>query len=220
MATLRAALRNAGAVADSDIDVPGLVTPLVAQDAAPQCTIEQIDYDRTGGRFTATLAIAVESEPIQRMRLSGNVREMADTVVTTHRLMAGSVIGPGDLTLHRQRAEPTREAIVRDPLEAIGLAVRHMAAAGQTLSLADLAVPFTIQKGARVTMELSAPGLSLTGVGQAQESGVLGATISVLNPLSRAVVEAEILGPDRVRVTPGTAPRAAARPQAKQVSQR
>ena len=220
VACLRAALSNAGASADSELDVPGLVTPLVAPEAAPQSTIEQIDYDRASGRFTATLAIATSGEPIQRMRVSGTVHEMAEAVVTTHRLLPGSIVGPGDLTLRRQRAEPGREALVRDPLQAIGLAVKRMEQAGQTLPLADLAVPLVVQKGARVKMELAVPGLALSGIGQALEAGALGARISVLNPASRAVVEAEILGPDRVRVIPDGVPRSDAPTSRFLVSQR
>ena len=220
MECLRAALTNAGAPADSDIDVPGLVPPLVAPNAVPLATIEQIDLDIAGGRFTATLAVTTDSDPVQRLRLSGTVREMVEAVVTTHRLLAGSIIGPGDLTVRRQRAGSTRIAVVQDPSQAIGLELRHAASPGQTIALADLAVPYTVQKGARVTMELYVPGLSLTGVGQALEPGILGATIRVINPTSRAVVEAEILGADRVRVTPGETLHPASRPLASKVSQR
>jgi flagella basal body P-ring formation protein FlgA len=55
-------------------------------------------------------------------------------------------------------------------------------------------------------MELNAPGLALNGQGLALASGGLGERITVLNPGSRAVMEAEIIGPDRVRVAPGSEP--------------
>lgn len=38
------------------------------------------------------------------------------------------------------------------------------------------------------------------------ESGAVGDRIQVLNPNSHAVVETEIVAPDRVRVTPGSTP--------------
>jgi len=55
-------------------------------------------------------------------------------------------------------------------------------------------------------MQLLAPGLLLLAQGQALESGAVGERIQVLNPASRAVVEAEIVGRDRVRVAPGSVP--------------
>ena len=63
-----------------------------------------------------------------------------------------------------------------------------------------------VQKGATVQMVLDSPGIALTAQGQAMEPGAIGERIRVLNPVSRAVVEAEVIGPDRVRVAPDTMP--------------
>jgi flagella basal body P-ring formation protein FlgA len=77
---------------------------------------------------------------------------------------------------------------------------------GQPLLLAELGRLASVQKGANVTMQLQAPGLTLLAQGQALESGGIGDRIQVLNPTSHAVVEAEVIASDRVRVAPGTAP--------------
>jgi flagella basal body P-ring formation protein FlgA len=55
-------------------------------------------------------------------------------------------------------------------------------------------------------MELQTTGLSLSALGVAMRAGAVGDRITVMNPNSRAVVEAEIIGPDRVRVAPGSFP--------------
>ena len=55
-------------------------------------------------------------------------------------------------------------------------------------------------------MVLDSPGIALTARGQAMEPGAIGERIRILNPASRAVVEAEVIGPDRVRVTPNGLP--------------
>ena len=72
--------------------------------------------------------------------------------------------------------------------------------------------PALVQRGANVQMQLQAPGISLVAQGVAMDSGATGERIRVLNPSSRAVVEAEVIGPGRVRVTPdsiaGRRPRA------------
>ena len=67
-----------------------------------------------------------------------------------------------------------------------------------------------MSKGARVRMQLAARGIELTGMGIATEPGALGDQISVLNPNSHMVVQAQVTGPDAVSVAPG----AAAIPQA------
>jgi flagella basal body P-ring formation protein FlgA len=97
--------------------------------------------------------------------------------------------------------------MLRDPAQAIGLAARRAIAAGQPVALSGLAPPIAVLKGARVAMDLRGPGLSLSAIGQAMEPGAIGARIAVLNPASRAVVMAEIVGPDRVRVIPDALPR-------------
>ena len=56
-------------------------------------------------------------------------------------------------------------------------------------------------------MLLDSPGIALTAQGQALEAGAIGERIRVLNPVSRAVLEAEVIGPGRVRVAPDASPR-------------
>ena len=63
-----------------------------------------------------------------------------------------------------------------------------------------------VAKGATVLMVLDSPGIALTAQGQAMETGAIGERIRVMNPTSRAVVEAEVIGADRVRVAPDAVP--------------
>ena len=72
--------------------------------------------------------------------------------------------------------------------------------------MGELTRPAMVQKGATVLMVLDSPGIALTAQGQAMEAGAIGERIRVLNPVSRAVVEAEVIGPDRVRVAPNALP--------------
>jgi flagella basal body P-ring formation protein FlgA len=94
--------------------------------------------------------------------------------------------------------------VLRLAAEAVGLQLRHQLSAGQPLIKTELTQPSMVQKGARVLMQFDSPGISLTGQGQALETGAIGERIRVLNPTSRAVVEAEVTGPDRVRVAPNS----------------
>jgi len=82
--------------------------------------------------------------------------------------------------------------------------------AGQPLPVADLMRPAMVVRGASVQMLLQTAGLSLVAQGVAQETGATGERIRVLNPTSRALVEAEVIGPGRVRVRPETTPVAVA----------
>lgn len=208
MTPLRAALTDAGASGDSDITLPGFTPPLIGMGDTPGLTIEQLSLDRDTGRFTAMLVIAPPDGALTRFRLAGQVEEMTSAVVPTHRLLPGTVIGPADVTVQRVRALPWLADRVHTPEQAIGLAVRRMEPAGQPLPVADLGPPIAVQKGARVTMELQAPGLSISGVGLAAEQGAVGDQIRVLNPASHSLVTAEVIAADLVRVVPLALPRA------------
>jgi flagellar basal body P-ring formation protein FlgA len=206
MAALRTALVGVGAPGDADIDLPGFSAPLVPTDSHPQATMEQLDYDAASGRFTGVLAVGGEGMDLQTERLSGTVQEMLSVPVPVRRLAAGSVIQPDDLTIARVRAGLARGNVVQDPAQAVGMAVRHQTMPGQPVPLADLTHPLAVRKGARVAMQLQSPGISLAALGQAMEAGALGDQIQVMNPVSHAVVLAEITGPDQVRVMPGSIP--------------
>ncbi len=83
---------------------------------------------------------------------------------------------------------------------------KRQIAGGAPLGVTELMRPSMVQKGATVLMMLDSPGIALTAQGQAMEAGAIGERIRILNPVSRAVVEAEVTGPDRVRVAPSALP--------------
>jgi flagella basal body P-ring formation protein FlgA len=206
LTALRAALAGAGAPADGDLELPGFAAPTVPAEGRTDAAIEQVDYDSASGRFTAMLAVIATDMPIQRLRLSGQLQEMVELPVLAHRVPAGSVLQAGDLQLARLRAGALRGETVRRITDAVGQSLKRAAVPGQPLTTADLMRPALVQKGARVVMELDAPGLALTDQGVAQDPGGAGDRIRVLNASSRAVLEAEVIGADRVRVSPGSLP--------------
>jgi flagellar basal body P-ring formation protein FlgA len=144
-------------------------------------------------------------EPIH-MRLTGRVDDTIDLPVATTRLLAGSVLRADDVHIARVHTMLVRSEVVRRTDDAIGMQLKRALAAGQPLMVSELMRPSMVQKGAAVTMLLDSPGITLSAQGQALESGAIGERIRVLNPVSRAVLEAEIIGPDRVRVAPNSMP--------------
>jgi flagella basal body P-ring formation protein FlgA len=204
MAALREALAASGVPPEHcEVDLADFTAPLVPFEAAPRPLVTELDYDRATGRFTAVLLVTGDGiEPISA-RIGGRVDELIEVPVATARLSAGIVLGPEDIHMARVRAGVANGAVARQPEDAIGLQLRHQIAAGQPLMLADLSRPELVLRGANVQMLLDSPGILLVAQGQAMESGAIGEHIRVLNPVSHAVIEAEVVGPDRVRVTPG-----------------
>ena len=67
-------------------------------------------------------------------------------------------------------------------------------------------MPTLVKRDARVTMMADSPGLSLSAEGRALENGGAGEHIRVVNPSSRAVLDAVVIGEGRVRIDPQAPP--------------
>lgn len=206
LAPLRAALVAAGAQADGEIDLGRFTAPLVPIETTVAAVIGSLQYDPVSGRFSALLNITGATIDPVALGLSGRVETTLELPVATVRLGPGAVIGASDLRMARVRTSLINREVARRPDQAVGLQVRQQIAAGQPLPLAELMPPLLVKKGARVVMLLDSPGIALTAEGKALEAGGEGDRVRVQNPVSHAVVEAEVLADGRVRVDPGALP--------------
>lgn len=203
---VKAALVAAGASPDCDVDLPAFTPPMVPAGAKPQPLASELDYDANGGHFTATLSVTGDGmEPIN-LRLTGEVDDTIELPVAVAHLPAGTVLRAADLHMARVRVTMVHSDVLHSVGEAVGLQLRHPVAAGIPLAVAALTRPALVQRGANVEMELQSPGISLRAQGVAMDAGATGERIRVLNPSSHAVLEAEVIGPGRVRVTPDSVP--------------
>jgi flagellar basal body P-ring formation protein FlgA len=202
LTAVKAALMADGASPDCDIELAGFTPPLVPFEADPRPVVSDLDYDVSAGRFSAALSVTGEAMEPLHLRVAGTV----ELPVASARLLAGSVLRAEDVRMARVHTAMIHGEVVRRADAAIGMQLKRQVAAGQPLTIAELTRPSLVAKGATVLMMLDSPGIALTAQGQAMEPGAIGERIRVLNPVSRAVVEAEVVGPDRVRVAPTALP--------------
>lgn len=203
---LRHELIGLGMDGEAEIDMPGFAPPLVAMAALTQVVIESPHFDPHTQRFSATLAVLANGMPSQRIRLAGRAAATVPVVVATRRLATGDVVQPGDARLTRLRAERVRPGAAERLDQVVGQQMRRPLATELAFHPVDLAPPSLVQRNGNVIMVLEAPGISLTAQGRALEAAPLGATVPVMNLASRTVVEAEVIGPGRVRVAMGAVP--------------
>ncbi|MEO9190338.1 MAG: flagellar basal body P-ring formation chaperone FlgA [Acetobacteraceae bacterium] len=205
-AALSAALVSAGAPADAEIEIAAFDPPMVPIDRTVTPTVTQLDYDATSGRFTAELGLDGAGADATAWRVSGLARNMVETAVAATRLLPGAVLTAADVRLARVPVERVPAGAARRIEDAVGKQLRIQIAAGSPLPLSDLTAPTLVRREARVLMVAEGPGLSLTAEGRALEAGAAGEHIKVLNPVSKAVVDAVVIGDSRVRVDPESAP--------------
>jgi flagella basal body P-ring formation protein FlgA len=202
---LTKALRGAGAPSDGDVVMPSFDPPMVGAGATASLEATQIAFDPQSGRFTALLVVHETDGDQPAIRLSGQIVSMRDAATLTHRLPIGAVLTDADVQQTRVRASTLSGVIPLPAHQAIGMALRHEVAAGQPLTAGDVMRPVVISRGGTVRMVLESPGMALSALGVALESGGLGETIRVQNPTSHAVVVGEITAAGTVRVAPGAA---------------
>jgi flagellar basal body P-ring formation protein FlgA len=203
---VREALIAAGASDECDVDVAGFTPPLVPVEAVPRPVVSELDYDQGVGRFSAMLSVTGEGMEPLHLRVDGRVDDTIEVPVAAARLATGGILRSDDVRMARVRTSQIRGDVLRKPSDAIGLQTKRQIAPGQPLFTNELMHPSIVVKGATVLMLLDSPGIALTAQGQAIDSGAIGERIRVLNPSSHAAVEAEVIGPDRVRVAPAAVP--------------
>jgi flagella basal body P-ring formation protein FlgA len=209
-AALRGDLVRLGVPADSLLELGPWLPPMVPPAALVELTTEAVSVEGGTGRFAATLVVAAQGIATQRQRISGRAVPTVAVTVATHRLALGDIIGPGDVRSVRLRAERVRLGVAERPEQAIGQQLKRPIGTDLPIQLADLAPPSLVLKNTLVTLLLDAPGLSLSAQGRALDSAPRGATVRVMNLNSQSVVEGQVIGAGRVRVTIGTTPLARA----------
>ena len=202
MASLRAMLNGVGAPQDSDIELPAFTTPLLPLESSPSIDFNNTSYDAASGRFTTLLVATMENMPPIQVRLSGRVQEMTELPVARRAMRPGDIVGVGDLQWARIKAALASNDLIRTPVQAEGQALRHAIQPGQPIRQADLGQPLVVSKGAPLLLQLNGPGLQITAQGVASEAGGVGEKIHVINPYSRAVMDAIVTGPGQARVVP------------------
>jgi flagella basal body P-ring formation protein FlgA len=205
-AALRADLSRMGLDPEAELDLGPLLPPVVPPAALAQLSAEDTALDAATGRFSATLVVLAEGMPTARMRVSGRAVPTQPAVVATRRIALGEVVGAADARLVRLRAERARPGTAQRLDQVVGQQLRRPMAADMPFVSADLSAPALVEKNARVTLLLEAPGLSLSVQGRALEAAARGALVPVMNLASRSVVEGQVVGPGRVRVAMGAAP--------------
>lgn len=206
-AVAEAAMRHLGIASAEDVAVRfdrDVRAVHVEPDATDAPTIAQFYYDSYTGRFEGLLelhgSMSLRRHPL---RLSGTIAETAEVVVLARNVARGDVLRESDFLLERRpRAEIASDALLT-PGSVLGQAARRTLRAGQALRAADLMKPDIVERNGTVTIVFEIPGITLTARGKALADGAEGDAIEVLNPHSKRVLHATVIGPGTVSVGRG-----------------
>lgn len=183
-----------------DGEAPVLLAPL---DLDGQAAAVDVTYEPRSRRVAGLIVLG---ERQASLRVAGIAVETREVAVLTRSLNRGEAVAGADLTIERR----PRDAVPTDAQGAPGLIPGQVAqrslSAGSVLRSGDVAPPDLVARGESVAIVFETPGVSLSMRGIANESGRLGASVSVTNGASKKVLQAVVVGPGRVSVSPAPQP--------------
>lgn len=128
------------------------------------------------------------------------VETYAEVAVLARSLERGTILTAADVTTARMNVAQAGTGQIRDADQAVGMELRRRLQAGEALRLTHLKSPQVVKKGERVVLEAGSGVISVVTSGTALANGQVGDQIRVRNENSNRVIDAEVIGPGKVRV--------------------
>ncbi len=187
-----------------DGDGPTLLAPL---DLEGQAAALDLTYDSRTRRVAGLVTLG---ERQVSLRVSGVVVELREVAVLTRNLNRGEPVREGDVVLERRPRESVAPDAQGSATTILGEVAQNTLTAGTVLRVTDTAPPDLVARGENVTIVYETPSISLSMRGLSNDSGRMGAVVNVVNVASKKVLQATVIGPGRVSVSPSPAARQAA----------
>ncbi|MBN4094312.1 MULTISPECIES: flagellar basal body P-ring formation chaperone FlgA [Methylobacterium] len=187
-----------------DGDGPTLLAPL---DLEGQAAALDLTYDPRSRRVAGLVTLG---ERQVSLRVSGVVVELREVAVLTRNLNRGEPVREGDVALERRPRESVAPDAQGSATTILGEVAQNTLTAGTVLRVTDTAPPDLVARGENVTIVYETPSISLSMRGLSNDSGRMGAVVNVVNVASKKVLQATVIGPGRVSVSPSPAARQAA----------
>jgi flagella basal body P-ring formation protein FlgA len=166
----------------------------------PTIEVVNITTESRRGQFSAIISVPAGDPQAQRITVAGQMFSIVEVPVPVRALRPGSPIRESDLKWKRVRANSVRNDVVTELSEFVSRETKRPLSAGKMVQRSDLRAPVTVSKGMLVTMIFRTSSMVLTASGRSLETGSTGDFITVRNTQTDTIVDAKILGPNRVEV--------------------
>lgn len=187
-----------------DGDGPTLLAPV---DLERQAAALDVTYDLRSRRVAGLVSLG---ERQASLRVSGVVVELREVAVLTRTLNRGEPVKEGDVVAERRPRETVASDAQGSATAVIGEVAQNTLTAGTVLRMTDTAPPELVARGENVTIVYETPNVSLSMRGLSNDSGRMGAVVNVVNVASKKILQATVIGPGRVSVSPSPAAQQAA----------
>lgn len=152
------------------------------------------------GPVPFTVGIAVDGHDAASLVMQVRISVFRDAVVTATAIPARRVIEPSDVEIRRIDISAARGKCYSSLEQVVGQATTTYLQAGAIVTAKNLTAPVLVRRGEVVQLIAGKRGFIIRTSGVAQQDGKRGEVISVLNPSTRKLIEAQVTGPQRATV--------------------
>jgi len=147
----------------------------------------------------ATVAVRCEGARPWKLYVPVRVAILQYVAVTTRLMARGERIRASDLVLEKRTLGQQRGTAIRDPEQVQGYVLKNSVPAGKVMMVRMLSAPKLVKRGRIVVLTADSPGLNIRMKGVALEDGLMGETVKVRNTVSKRILYATVIAPDRVQ---------------------
>jgi flagellar basal body P-ring formation protein FlgA len=162
--------------------------------------VTKLTLNQDGKSFDAIVMAPSASNPIQTLRVTGNIQSVMTVPVLKENLTNGRTIQDSDIEYKQIRDIDFTSDVVADANALIGMTARRMIVAGRPIRTTEIQAERIIERGELVILSLSTGTLNLTTEAKALEHGAKGDVIRVLNTASNQTLQALVIGDNQVAI--------------------
>ncbi len=170
----------------------------VALNSDAELEIRDLSFNPANGLFEASLAMDDDESSARSRRIAGRVFATRRVPVLVGYAERGMLLKDAGIEWKEVRISRLSQTIVTDMTDLDGMVAKRHLIPGQMIRSSDIQKPLVIKKGATLTINYQAPGLTLSVQGRAVENGSRGDIIRVVNTRSNQTIEARVIGPSTV----------------------
>lgn len=147
-----------------------------------------------------TIGVRCTSPKAWKVYVPVRIEREVDAVVARRPLPRGHRVAAGDIATRAVRLAGLPTDYYTRPADVVGQETRRTVRSGGIIDSGDVVAPRLVRRGQALLIEAASGTVTVKMGGEALEDGRSGDLIRVRNTNSRRVVEARVVGRDRVRV--------------------
>ena len=184
-----------------ELDIFGGQTSFAIEGAKlARVMISRLQYDSDGQKFTAIAEIFADGQPFAKTTLSGKYYILGEAWVPAVNIEKDTIITKEMLKTVPVRLNRVKAIHLTDLSKIVDMQAKKSLKIGRLITDRDVGAVVLIKKGKKVTSVYTAKGLQITAQAEAQQDGVKGQVIEVMNTKSGKKFFAKVVDADTVEI--------------------